>query len=419
MLVAIGLAVGALAWQLAAPHGYQLFGSNGIDTRVYRGGGLAVLHGLPLYDAPVYRHWQFTYPPFAALVMAPMGLLDQTWARSTMSVVSAACLLLLVILSLRALGFRRDGRFWAAALALTVATTALEPVRTTLWNGQINLILAVLIVGCLTLPLGRWRGIGVGLAAGIKLTPVFFVGYLAVTRQWRAIIVALATFGATVVLGLVVLREQAWRFWTAALRDTSRIGPLEAPANQSFNGFFARLEWAGVWDSPDWLWLPIGVAGAAVGLYAAWRAQRAGATLLAITLTGMTSCAVAPFSWGHHWIWVVPLVTIALTHAGVHVRRDRPVTWLWWIVPPALIAATFSWMTPGIGEHGEPVWRFGSYRLVSAAVGGPMSESWRPALAAWGSGTYLCVFLITLAVTLWWTGRVDPIRFRESARSQS
>lgn len=419
LVAAAVLAIGALIWQLSAPHGYQIFGSNGIDTRVYRGGGLAVLHGLPVYDAPVYRYWQFTYPPFAAILMAPLGLITADHARLVMSMVNVLCLLVLVALSLRSLGYRRDRRFWVATVLLAVAVTALEPVRTTFWNGQINLVLAVLVVGGLTLPLGRWRGIGVGLAAGIKLTPLFFLGYLAVTRQWRAIAVALTTFAVTVLIGLAVLREQAWRFWTVAMRDTSRIGALDAPANQSFNGLFARFGSDGVWQAPVWLWLPVGAVAAVLGLYAAWRAYRAGAVLLAITITGMTSAAVAPFSWGHHWIWVVPLMAVVLSCAAERARRDRPLTWTWWLLVAGLVLATFSWMTASSDEHGTAVWRFGSYRLATAVVGDPAAGSWGATVAAAGSGTYLCVFLITLAVTLWWTGKVDPIRFRESARSQS
>ncbi|GAA3960673.1 glycosyltransferase 87 family protein [Gordonia caeni] len=414
VVVSCALAAGAIAWHLLVmpiyEHGYGLF-TNGIDTKVYRGAAQAVLDGRPLYDEPVFKVWRFTYAPFGALVMLPLGLLGRWEAMRVMEGVNVLCLALLVFLSLRALGLRRDdARFWGTTAALTIAVSVLEPVRTTIWNGQINLVLAVLVVGCLTLPLGRWRGIGVGVAAGIKLTPLFFLCYLAVTRQWRAAVVVLATFAATVLIGLAVLRDEAWRFWTGTLNDTSRIGPLDAIANQSFHGFFVRLGTLGVWQAPDWLWLPVGVVLAVLGLYTVWRAHRAGATLLAVTLTGMTACAVSPFSWGHHWVWVVPLMVIALVTAGGAARRDRPVTWLWWLLPAGIAAAMFSWHVQ-LMEDGRAVYRFGSYRLFWQVD----AHGWHAAAAVIGSGAYLWVFLAALAVTLWWTGRVDPIRFNPNA----
>ncbi len=402
-------ALGAVAWHLfvvplSTPYG--IFG-NGIDAKVYWGGAEAVLHGRPLYDGPVYHVWQFTYTPFAAVMMLPLGLISPLHTVHLMSVVNVVCLVALVALTLRALGFARDGRFWLATVSASIALTLIEPVRTTMWNGQINLILAVLVVGCLTLPTGRWRGIGVGLAAGIKLTPIFFVAYLAVTRQWRAVIVALLTFGATVVIGLAVLRGQAWQFWTVTVHDTTRIGPVEWIPNQSLNGFFHRLGVMGLWQAPDWLWLPVGVVVGLVGLYAIWRAYAVGATMLAVTLAGLTACAISPFSWGHHWVWLAPLILITLTQACASARVDAPLTWLWWLAPAAITLMSFAFRLDRIDEEGDAVWRFGAFRFYE--VWAP--HGWSAIGALLASGAYPAVYLATLGVTLWWTARAEPIRF--------
>ncbi len=416
--VACVLAVAALLWHLTVMPGlgpgHSLF-SNGIDTKVYRGGGFAVLHGLPVYDEPVFKVWRFTYPPFAALGAAPLGLVGIGAAVTVMGVLNALCLLALLLLTLHLLGFVRDWRFWVAGPALAIGMTLLQPVQTTIWNGQINLVLAVLVVGGIALLPGRWRGLGVGLAAGIKLTPLFFVCYLAVSRQWKAIVVALAAFGATIVIGLIGLRGQAVRFWTTTVHDTTRIGPIDAPANQSVNGFLHRLADLGLGRPPEWLWMPIGLILAVAGIYVAWRAQRAGGVLLAITVTGMTSCAVSPFSWGHHWVWLVPLLVITLVQAASAVRRDRPLTWFWWVLPPALFIAAFAWPVYGTGLAGRVRWTFGSYwwQWDTAASG------WQRAGAVITSGSYLWVFLVTLAVTLWWCARADPIRFNNNLPSRS
>ncbi|WP_234353670.1 glycosyltransferase 87 family protein [Gordonia iterans] len=413
MIVLCAAAVGAAVWQFALwPfwEGYGLWG-NGIDAKVYRGGGRAVLTGAPLYDGPVFRIWQFTYTPFAALLMIPLGLVGMSAAVGVVKATSVVCLLLLIGMTLRALGFRRDWRFWTATVAAALAVSVLEPVRTTLWNGQINLILAVLVVGCLTLPLGRWRGIGVGLAAGIKLTPIFFFCYFAVTRQWRAAVVAVLAFGVTVVVGLAALPGQAWKFWTHTLFDSTRIGPIDAVANQSINGFLVRSGVLGVWQPPPWLWVPVGTVVALVALYVVRKAYLAGATMLAVTLTGLTTCAVAPFSWGHHWVWTVPLLLISLVQAADASRRDRPVSWCWWLAPLGVFVATFAWPQWYADPEGRYWWRFGTFRVFWDAD--PHGWQWIGSLLA--SGDYVIVFLTTLAITLWWTRRRDPIRFNASA----
>lgn len=411
------LAVGALVWHLgilpAIGHGYSMFG-NGVDAKVYRGGGFAVLHGLPVYDGPVYKIWQFTYPPFAAIGAAPLGLVGVGNAVLAVNLTNVVCLFAVVALSLRALGYVRDRRFWLAAVALSVGATLLQPIQTTIWNGQVNLLIAVLIIGGLTLLNGPWRGLGVGLAAGIKLTPIFFVAYLAVTRQFKAAVVAVAAFAVTVLLGFVVLREQASRFWLSALDDTSRIGPINAIANQSVNGFVHRLGDLGFGSAPSWTWIVVGAVFAAAGLYTAWQAHRAGALLLAITVTGMTMCAVSPFSWGHHWVWVLPLLVITLVTASESVQRSRPVTWLWWLAPVGVVAATFVWPARYVTPSGSEGFGFGIYRLGWTTTGQGLERF--GALVA--SGTYLWVFLITLAVTLWWCRQRDPIRLPESQPSR-
>lgn len=387
------LAACAIAWHiwvtLIGQDVYGLFG-NGIDTRVYRGGALAVWQDHPLYAGAVFETWAFTYTPFAALTLLPMAWMSNGQAQAAMMVVNIICLLLLIALSLRAMNFRRDRRFWAVVVAFGIAVSVLEPVHKTLWHGQINLVLAVFVVGCLTLPLGRWRGIGVGLAAGIKLTPLFFLCYFVLVRDRRAAATAVVTFAATVVLGFAVLTGQAWMYWTAGLEDTERIGPMDWPANQSINGFVVRLGTLGLWHAPGWTWLPLSIVVALVGLWAASVASRRGDTLLAITLTGLTSCAVSPFSWGHHWVWVVPLVLILIVRVV-----DAGARWTWWLALLATLVLTFSWYRTVV-EDGETGYRFGSFWLLW----NDEAEGWQLVPALIGSAAYLLILSAAITFTL-------------------
>ena len=71
---------------------------------------------------------------------------------------------------------------------------ATEPVQQTLALGQVNLLLMLLVVadlltaGALTPGEGRtrwWHGLGIGIAAGVKLTPLIFIPYLLLIRRYR------------------------------------------------------------------------------------------------------------------------------------------------------------------------------------------------------------------------------------------
>ena len=148
-----------------------------------------------------------------------------------------------------------------------------------------------------------------------------------------------------------------------------------------------------------------------LGLWAAHAAYRAGANLLAISITGMTSCAIGPFSWGHHWVWVLPLLLVATVHAADHARRNRPGTWAWWLAPAAIVVLTFAYTqrtdVPIIGSGGKRMDGvvFGSFRgfLGSQTVG------WHLPLQLVASGAYLIVLLGTIVVTLCWARRSGAV----------
>jgi hypothetical protein len=173
------------------------------DLAVYRDGGLIVRHVPPAYDAhrssPLYD-WtgqngvQFTYPPFAAVVFAVASVLSWTAMRWAMTLASLAALGLSLWLVFGALGYRdRPAIRLGATLGTSALALATEPVQQTLGLGQVNLLLMLLIVadlltGGALVPEGRtrwWHGIGIGIAAGVKLTPLIFIPYLLLIRKYH------------------------------------------------------------------------------------------------------------------------------------------------------------------------------------------------------------------------------------------
>ncbi|GAA4018717.1 glycosyltransferase 87 family protein [Allokutzneria multivorans] len=296
-----------------------------IDLGVYRAGGQAVLDGAPVYENELFAGLLFTYTPFAALIFVPLALMPMIVAQSLAALGNYALLTYSLSRSWSALDKRK-----AVALTLLMATPLLltESVRLTHSIGQVNLaLLALVLWDLLRDDSRRTKGIGVGIAAGIKLTPLFFVAYLVITRRFRAAATAMAGFAGTIASGFLFLPKDSLRFWFGGtFTDAARVFPNPAAVhNQSLRGMLLRA--FGVSAESQGLWIVL-AAVVTIGTLAiaAWASQR-GEELLAVTLCGLCAATVSPWSWGHHWVWIVPLAVIA-------VRKS------WWALAP-LFALTF------------------------------------------------------------------------------
>ncbi|MEU5436889.1 glycosyltransferase 87 family protein [Streptomyces sp. NPDC020719] len=287
-----------------------------IDLMVYRAEGGAVRAGADLYAMRATRaRLPTTYPPFAALLFTPLTLLGVPQMRTLATAANLALLVALAHLSLRLAGRERPGAaLWVAALAVWC-----EPVWTTLRYGQINLLLAVAVLWDLTRRPGhRGAGAGIGLAAAVKLTPALFALFLLLTglvraradgwNTWlRQAATALAVFAGATLAAAVVLPRDSRRFWTSTLFQTDRVGHAEDTANQSLRGVLARLLHTG--DPGTW-WTVAAAVTAALGLYAAVRAEVRGERAWAALSCAVTALLVSPVSWSHHWVWCVPVLVL-------------------------------------------------------------------------------------------------------------
>jgi alpha-1,2-mannosyltransferase len=308
-----------------------------IDLQVYRAGGQHVLAGAPLYAGGVLLDLPFVYPPFAAVLFAPLALLPLGLLKVLWTGAGVALLAYVVHRCAPRAG-------WPVVVLLAVVATALDPVRTTLYLGQINILLLALVVGdLLGRPGSRLRGVGVGLAAAVKLTPLLFVVYLVATRRWRAAATALAAFLAAAGLGFLLAPADSVAFWfEGTFLSADRISDVAGPSNHSVNGLLARLGAEGL----PWL-TGAAVLGAAT-IVLAVRAHRAGDELLALTLCGLASAALAPFAWSHHYVWVVPLAVLLGTRA---LAGDR------WAATglAGVLATTVAVVTALPGPHVGPI----------------------------------------------------------------
>jgi alpha-1,2-mannosyltransferase len=370
------------------------------DFRSYVATGAAVRAGMPLYE-PGVSHLPtiggtFKYTPFAAGAFVPLTALPKMLLPLSAVLVNLFSLLAVVWASLGQLGYARDHGRVAATAALAALALPMQPVLMNFTVGQVNLVLLLLVLLDLT---GRdrwWTGVGVGLAAGIKLTPAIFVLYLLVTRRFRAAAIAVATFGATVLAGFVAFPHDSVTFWSANLADPSRItGDSDAmsPENQSIRGALARL--LSVPDVPGVVWIPVAAAIALVALWIAVRAHRRNRELLALSVVGALMVLVTPWTWTHYWVWFIPFFVMAACGA----LRSR--TWR----PAALVALVYLLLFP---------WKVGTGRADIPLVGlVVLPENHSPLALALAHALYVALALALLLLAAlrpaWFDGGKDSL----------
>jgi len=312
------------------------------DLGVYRGAVRSwLIDGDGLYD---YRYqdteYGFTYPPFAALVMSPLAITSWPVAVAAAALLNAGAVAVLIRWYFVPILRRHGWPVWTPCALMFLGFLVFEPSRDTFSYGQVNLLLLVLV--CSDLRNHRFSGVGIGLAAAIKLTPVVFIGYLILSRQYRQAATAIGAAAGATVLALLIAPDASIEFWTDAVWDTGRIGKLYYVSNQSLRGVVARL------DAPPPLWLT--AVALVVAYWCWWVGSRKPEPLLGFAVTGVIACLVSPVTWVHHLVWLIPGVFLLLDRAlrtpGPEPRRRRvgllfagfavmssSLVWAWWAHP--------------------------------------------------------------------------------------
>jgi alpha-1,2-mannosyltransferase len=286
-----------------------------IDFAIYRIEGDAIRNGVSLYshlDTP--QGFQATYPPFAAILFVPISLIPWPASQILANAANIGLIWMVSWQSCRLVGVR-DDRLPDAALLLAALSIWAEPVYTTLGNGQINLVLLALVLAdFLRRDDSRWRGVGIGIATGIKVTPGVFVVYLLLTRRFRMAATAVTTFAATLAVSAAVVPSDTWRFWSKILFDTSRVGELANSTNQSVEGLLARAT-RSMGLASGWALLAGLVALVALGV-AVFVYHRLG-DMWGLPVAAVAGLLGSPIAWTHHWVWCVPVTVLLVT------RRPR------------------------------------------------------------------------------------------------
>jgi hypothetical protein len=301
-----------------------------VDIQVYLMGArhLTSAHLYSLYLPGV--HLPFTYPPFSTLFFWPLTLASTGVATVVWAIVNLAALIAIIAVTLLTVHPEQragaTGVPWAMVAMLAGPAVLIEPVMLDMSFGQINLVLVALVlldattrvsVGHRTLP----RGVGIGIAVAIKLVPVIFVPFLLVTRQFRAVLTALATIILCTLAAFAVNPSASAAFWTRYINDQARIGTVTYVSNQSLEGALDRVThhlWSlSAMESVEALVVVVGI-----GL--AWWAWRTSSMFLAVLIIADAGLLASPITWAHHMVWIVPVLM------WLWWGSDRPAGARWW-----------------------------------------------------------------------------------------
>lgn len=332
-----------------------------LDLSVYRRGAGELVHGRSLYDnAPHYPHPElpFTYPPFAAALYVPFYAVGAVLAGIAQSLLSLGCYLLVTLTCGRRLGLS-----WPRLLPMAALGFALEPIQRTFWLGQVNLLLAALVVAdCFLVP-ARFRGVLTGVAAGIKIIPGVYVIYFVLKRQWWSVARSVVGFAATIGVSAIASPHDATHFWTKLFWDPNHVGQQSYISNQSLYGQLVRFS-RNLHPATS-VYGPIALVALALAVYAAYRQLRVGNDVAALTCVAFGGLLTSPISWSHHWVWFVPAVLVLLA------RGQRRAAVILALVP----ALAPEWWTPStqapytyIREFHHHWWQ--TWLCVSYAVAG-------------------------------------------------
>lgn len=370
-----------------------------IDLQVYRLGFEALRDGADMYGqlppTTIGIGLPFIYPPFAALALSVFALLPWGAAAFGFFVSSTVALALTMYLVARRIWPAENARrtaFFATACATPLAML-LEPIHSTLDFGQVNLLLMALVAAdCLTHK-PRWRrGMLIGIAAAIKLTPAAFVLYFLVRKDYKSALTAALTGAAATGLAFAVLPRESVNYWFGGLGNVSGLSGSAFHTNQSIQAVLARYQV----PEPAFtaVWLACGAVLLALVVVAMRRAAEFPA--LALSINAVFTLLMSPISWSHHWVWIAPGL-FALVGYAIKLPWRQAVGWL---TVTALTAAAF--------VYGPQNWLPGDHDL---------EYSWTPWQQVFGNTyVWLSALLVLLFVVATRRASAKPARVEAPAR---
>jgi alpha-1,2-mannosyltransferase len=261
----------------------------------------------------------FNYPPFAAVLMLPLTVLERAVVDTLWLLAGIAASAWFIVTATR-MAPRLPFPSWAAPLVAAVGIWSV-PVLLTARLGQINWLLALALV--LDLKLERERpgaaGIATGFAAAVKLYPAAALLYFVARKNWGALRRAVITAATLSVLAAVVMPRESVDYWTKQVFTIDRVFGADNPLSVSIRREIAWLPLPEAATTILWL-----AAAALLGWIALRRigtAVERNNPLSGATIAMCAGSACFPLSWSHHLYFLLPAALLWLGDGRAADRR--------------------------------------------------------------------------------------------------
>jgi hypothetical protein len=333
LVAAFALATAYFAYRLGRKlQSGPLVERNGIDFSINWTAALALRDGTSLYagaslralsirhigawTAPLYASTFTSYlgPPSTAMLHLPY-----TWLPFGVALVIhrfESGLLFVASVFITGLALPKESRVlgWlVGSLALLTFQGIVISLAVGQIDGWVMLGLAIAFYGVRT---RRWGlvGIGIGVAATLKVTPILLLAYLVLRRQWRAAFVGAATCIVLVGAGTSVAGFSDLRTFVTDVAPKLGAGSIDSQ-NQSLPAYAARV----LGGDTNFLDLQAGLGGyrylglfgaAALILTIAWRRRTHPLTPLEIGVVLLVSLVFAPITWDHSATWAILVLVL-------------------------------------------------------------------------------------------------------------
>jgi len=156
--------------------------------------GRRMLSGEFLYDGDL----DFVYPPFWALAHAPLALIDvhmaQIMAYALAPLALAGLLWTMHQLTQKLLPLDSDRLFWSTTVSLTLAFHFVTRDHPEIGINTALVALSWFAIYLWTKERDGAAGLTLGLAAALKSTPLLFVAYFGLKREWKMVAASTSAF---------------------------------------------------------------------------------------------------------------------------------------------------------------------------------------------------------------------------------
>jgi hypothetical protein len=187
-------------------------------------------------------------------------------------------------------------------------------------------------------------GVALGAACTLKLFPAVMVLWLAVTRRWRAVAAAVATYLVAAVVMTARFGLESWRVFFAAQKEVANTWVANA-ANQSLHGVAQRLLASPACElpgrvAPEALALSTLVSLALLAFAARQARRDPGAVDLPFSAFGVLSVLTSQWAWPHYDVLLALPALITAAALRQAWPAQRPLVWGGAIVIAGLVVAT-------------------------------------------------------------------------------